>query len=92
MKDNILIGEISSISDGPTKNLAKIKANPFLWQFKFTESLELLFASEAQLILSNKHFHSVEKAQHPNQNQKKKKQNEITAMPWVVRKFVGHEL
>lgn len=72
MKDNILIGEISSISDGPTKNLAKIKANPFLWQFKFTESLELIFASEAQLILSNKHFHSVEKAQHPNQNQKKK--------------------
>lgn len=48
MKDNILIGEISSISDGPTKNLAKIKANPFLWQFKFTESL--IFASEAQLI------------------------------------------
>lgn len=50
MKDNILIGEISSISDGPTKNLAKIKANPFLWQFKFSESWQLIFASEAQLI------------------------------------------
>ena len=35
--------------------------------------------------LSNKHFHSVEKAQHPH----KKK---INAMPWLVRKFVGHEL
>ena len=35
--------------------------------------------------LSNKHFHSVEKAQHPHKMK-------INAMPWLVRKFVGHEL
>lgn len=74
MKDNILICEISSISDGPTKNLAKIKANPFLWQFKFSESWQLIFASEAQLIFCPANiFIQQKKPNIPTQKKKKRK-------------------